>query len=311
MAKPTRKIDRLLDAQAAQDEQDASIQLYGERARDMRFLHVVLAQCGLPYRNQDADTYQRQNGNLSLLLSAGELLNPKSKNWEKQGLPYGSRPRLLMLHLCTEAVRTQSASIEIGSSMSGLMVDLGLTVTGGKTGSIGRFKDQLNRLAASRIQFGRISGNVARMVNPAPMIEHFDVWFPTEPGQRILWPSELKLGKAFFESLQESALPVDLHAVRALQASSMKLDIYTWLAHRLCRIPGNKPSLISWEALRQQFGQDFASTPQGDRNFRAEFRKDLAAVKAVYRDANVSEGPDGRLELRQSKPPIPKIVIGK
>ena len=37
--------------------------------------------------------------------------------------------------------------IPVGDSMSAFMKDLGLKVTGGKQGTVGRFKDQLNRLA--------------------------------------------------------------------------------------------------------------------------------------------------------------------
>lgn len=57
-----------------------------------------------------------------------------------------------MIHLCTAAKLQKIPLVEIAHSMSDLMRDLGLGVTGGKTGRITRFKDQLNRLAATRMQ---------------------------------------------------------------------------------------------------------------------------------------------------------------
>ena len=276
----------------------------------MRFLHVVLAQCGLPYKNPgDIPLFQRTNGNTTLLLTPGALMGPDGKAI-LPGLPYGPKPRLLMLHLCTQAVRFQTATVEIGTSMSGLMTDLGLAVTGGARGSIRSFKEQMNRLAATHVQFGRVADGHASTFNPAPMIQKMDVWFPTEYKQRTLWPTVLRLSDSFFESLRENAMPLDIHAVRALQSSAMKLDIYTWLSHRLCRVPVNKPSLISWAALKQQFGQEFADTPQGHANFKSDFRLGLKAVKAVYRDADISES-EGRVVLRQSKPPVSKVVEGR
>lgn len=304
----TTHVHRLLDAREAQDVAE---QLYGDGARDMRFLHVVLAQCGLPYKNPgNVPLFQRTNGNTTLLLTPGALMGPDGKA-VLPGLPYGPKPRLLMLHLCTQAVRYQTPTVEIGNSMSGLMADLGLAVTGGVRGSIRSFKEQMNRLASTHVQFGRIADGQASTFNPAPMIERMDVWFPTEAKQRTLWPTVLRLSDSFYESLRENAMPLDLHAVRALQSSAMKLDIYTWLSHRLCRVPANKPSLISWAALKQQFGQDFADTSEGSSSFKQQFRAALTAVKAVYRDANIAETKDGRVELRQSKPPISKVLAGK
>ena len=75
-----------------------------------------------------------------------------------------------MIHLCTEAVRRQTATIPIADSMSAFMRELGLSVTGGAKGTIGRFKEQLNRLAAARLQIGISFGDHATTINPAPMI---------------------------------------------------------------------------------------------------------------------------------------------
>jgi hypothetical protein len=286
---------------------DAAVELYGDDPADLRYLHVVLAQCGLPYREPDKGQqfYEKRNGRISIVLTPGVLIDPKTRRPAMQGIPYGAKPRLLMIHLCTVATKTKSPEVEVSHSMSAFMKDLGLAVSGGKQGSISRFKDQLNRLAATRMQLLFADEERASMVNPAPPISRYDVWFPKDPEQRILWPNTVTLSPEFFESLQDAnALPLEGRAIRALQHSAMALDIYTWLAHRLRRIPRHKPASISWEALQEQFGPEYAST----RKFRQVFRVALGQVMAVYTDARVELVP-ASVTLRHSPAPIASRTI--
>ena len=39
------------------------------------------------------------------------------QEWVQQPLPYGTTPRLVMVHLSSEAIRTQEPPVEIGDSM--------------------------------------------------------------------------------------------------------------------------------------------------------------------------------------------------
>lgn len=277
----------------------------------LSYLHVVMAQCGLPYSDPGDDRfYQRTNGNVALALTPGVLKNPKTGLMEMQGIPYGAKARLLVIHLCTEAVVRQSPEIDVEHSMSAFMKKgLNIAVTGGKKGTIGLFKEQLNRLTASRIQFFHVQsepgGDRNITMNPAPMIQSHDVWFPKDPEQRMLWPSTVKLSKEFFVALQEHALPLDPRAVRALKGSAMALDVYFWLTHRLCRIPSAHPVEISWLALQGQFGSDYGYGSM--RSFQQTFKEALTKVLAVYRDAKVLDIGSRGLELRLSRPPVPKI----
>jgi hypothetical protein len=282
---------------------DAADEIMGNPdADEMAFLHTVLAQCGLPYREPNVPHYVKQNGAASLVVSPGHLLNPETKELTLQGIPYGAKPRLLMIHLCTEAIRTGEATIPVGDSMSAFMQELGLKVTGGKRGSIGRFKEQLNRLAASRMQFAFDFGDTQTTLNPAPLIKRFDVWFPTDPGQRVLWPSEVTLSGEFFDSLRNHALPLDPRAIGALQHSARALDIYTWLANRLTRVTGRNGDKVSWAALHAQFGADVTDR----RTFRRQFNTAMKQALAVYPKAKV-ESEDGGIRLRKSAPPIKRL----
>lgn len=285
---------------------DAAAEIMGEPdADELAFLHTVLAQCCLPYREPHSRDYFHRNGKASLVVSAGHLLDNDTKEPVLQGVPYGAKPRLLMTHLCTEAVRSRSPIIPVGDSMSAFMRELGLKVSGGKRGSIGRFKEQLNRLAASRMQLMFDFGDSGTTLNPAPLIKRFDVWFPSDARQRVLWPSEVTLSDEFFDSLQGHALPLDPRALRALQHNARALDVYTWLAHRLPRVKKRNGAKVSWAALHGQFGNDV----QDWKTFRRDFKTALHKAVAVYPDAKV-EMEDGGLRLRSSKPPIRRKLVG-
>jgi hypothetical protein len=145
----------------------------------------------LPYRAPDnATEYIRRNGRAALIVQAGFLLDPATREPKKQGLPYGAKPRLLLIHACSEAIRRQSAVIPIADSMSAFMRELGLPVTGGLRGSIGIFKEQLNRLAAARLQIIWAGDDRGSTINTTPF-RRLDVWFPRDPHQRVLWPPRL------------------------------------------------------------------------------------------------------------------------
>lgn len=284
---------------------DASVEIMGEPdPDDLAFLHVVLAQCSLPYREPASGTrdHIRRNGRASLIVTAGHLFHPKTGEPLLQGIPYGAKPRLLMIHLCTEAVRRQTATIPIADSMSAFMRELGLSVTGGAKGTIGRFKEQLNRLAAARLQIGISFGDHATTINPAPMIQRFDVWFPEDHRQRTLWPSEVMLSSEFFDSLKGHALPLDPRAIRALQHSARALDVFVWLAHRLPRVKGRNGDRVSWTALQTQFGPDQTDA----KTFRRDLLTAMRQVLAAYPAAKV-EQVNGGLLLRRSAPPIKRL----
>jgi hypothetical protein len=156
---------------------------------DIWFIHTVLAQCFLPYRDPKKDTWHRKNGEFSIFLQAGVVEDPTQKEgYRGVGLPYGPKPRLFQSYICTQVIKQQSPVIPVERSMSAMMQELGLQVTGGNRGTIKPFKEQITRFG---LQFypcrPRPSGNEATYQTPP--IKRFDVWFPTDPKQETLWPS--------------------------------------------------------------------------------------------------------------------------
>lgn len=278
---------------------------------NLQHIHSVLALCGLPYKRPEEGTshFVRRYGRNSLALTAGMLTNPATGNMEAQGLPYGPKARLLLLHLCSEAIRQKSPVIEIADSLTAFIRDLGFPVTGGARGSLKQFKEQLNRLAACHMQIGMWdpATGAARTINAAP-VESFDVWLPNHPDQKVLWTSTLTFDDRFYKSLMNHALPVDMRAARAFAGSARKLDLLFWLGYRLRSI--TRPYLLTWENLHTQFGQGTTSL----RSFRQEFKADLASMMEVFPKLPLKLGEEG-MRMYPSDPARllipPKQRIGK
>lgn len=265
------------------------------------FLHTVMCQVGMPRRATEARVFERQNGPFSILLEAGKLWT--GKEWQLQSLPYGTTPRLVMVHLSSEAIRTRNRRVELGDSMRQFLLTLGIQTNGGARGGYTMFRKQMDALAACRVTIGMQAEGRVVTVDAKP-IKRFEAWLQHDGPQQSLWPGVLELSSDFYETLAQHAVPLDYRALSALKHSALGLDVYTWLAHRLCRIRQANGVMLSWENLRDQFGQEYASS----KDFKREFRDILRQVWLVYPDARIEEVAGG-IRLFESPPPISKTQI--
>ncbi len=273
---------------------DAAEQIQAGPPDDIDFLHAILAQVGLPRRRQEGDTFERTSGSASLQLRSGDLWDGKA--WIRQPLPYGTRPRLALIHLGTEAVRTRSRAIDVGHSVREFLLRLGVMTDGRE---YARFRTQMKALAACEMRLGM--GQSTTRFQP---IETFEAWLHPTGQQTTLWPGTIELSERFYETLIEHAVPLDHRALAALKHSALALDVYAWLAHRLHRVKGDGARL-SWSNLKDQFGQEYGEL----RDFKREFRKALRQALAVYPDARI-EDMVGGVKLLPSKAPVPRLRIG-
>ena len=65
------------------------------------------------------------------------------------------------------------------------------------------------------------------------MVAGFELWFPKDSRQRVLWPSIVHLSQEYFDSLKRHAVPLNESDLTALAHTALGLDIYAWLAQRL------------------------------------------------------------------------------
>jgi hypothetical protein len=277
---------------------DARDRITAEPPEDISFQHAILAQVALPRRDVKAPVWERIVGAAALRVEAGALWS--GQKWIQQPIPYGTRARLALIHLSTEAVRTRSPEVDMGSAY-GFMSELGIMPSGPGYGSL---KKQLKAISACTMALGwsSTSGDSVVTTHRFQPIDTFEAWTVREGTQTELWPSRIQLSQRFFETLCQHAVPLDKRALAALTHTALGLDIYTWLAHRLHRVRfgGTK---VPWSKLHEQFGG-----PHDSRGFKKEFRRALRQVAAVYPEARIEEEPGG-LMLRPSPPPVPKRQV--
>lgn len=266
------------------------------------FQHSVLCQTFLPTRNlgDDVRDWQQKQGNVSLLIQAGKAMN-KDGVFENVGLPYGTKSRLILAHINSQAIKTQSKIIDVEDSMSAFIKRIGLNLDGY---SIKEVKEQLRRLSTSRLSLGYSDG-VMGVQYELQIVSAFDLWFPKDERQRVLWPSSLQLSQDYFDSLLNHAIPLDERALGALANNTMALDIYAWLAQRLHRIEKGNHQFVSWVNLWEQFGQNY----QRIRDFRRDFLKNLNTVVIQYPFAKIEILKEKGLNLHHSPPPIEKKIM--
>lgn len=244
-------------------------------AEDIRHLHSVLAICGLPYERIPVEVreFRRVQGNMGIQVQAGSTLLPNG-TWVDQPLPFGPKARLILMHLCSEAIRQKSPTIEIAETFTAFVREMGFSDSGGKKGPLTAFKEQLNALAKCSIRISSTEPNRMKSKQFFP-IEDMEVWLSADDRQKSLWPSTVTFSSVMYDSLQRHALPVNARVVKAFQGSARKLDIYFWLGWRIYNI--NEPLAIGWDAIAEQFGTGFAR----QRDFRAKFNDEISHIKEV------------------------------
>jgi hypothetical protein len=263
------------------------------------FMAKFLVQTTLPHSKQTGTQYVRTDGNLTLRIT----------DVGATGLPYGSYPRLILIWMTTEAVRTGNRELELGSSLSRFMAQLGLHATGGHWGTIPRFRDQMQRLVGAAISTrwsSEANGQNHTGGENLLIADRFHLWWTPQklpikrPGK-----SSVTLSVSFFEQLVAAPVPLDLRAIRALKRSPLALDLYAWATRRVSYL--SRPTLIPWESLRRSFGAGYADTPQGRSSFRGKAVEAFRRVVMVYPELKIESHENGLL-LRPSNPHIPKVL---
>lgn len=288
--KQSELVRHTLDAQA--------VVLTEEPQGDPQFLHSVLCQLGLPRNPTTARSFERTSGRASLSLQAGRSFD--GLRWSDQPLPSGTRPRLVLIHLCSEAVRRQSVDVDIGNSVRDFLRKLQID-TGGE--SMAQFRRQMQALSVCHMTLAVITPRGPAQVDAKP-IDAFQAWYTDEAGQRALWPGYLRLTDKFFASLVEHAVPLEPEAIGKLQNSALALDVYSWLAHRLCRVREAGGIDLSWGALKEQFGQEYGDP----KNFKRKFLDAVGKARDVYQDARIEQVVGG-LRLFPSAPPVRRSAV--
>lgn len=257
------------------------------------FVYSGWAQCALPHRRLADDApWEISADRIRLVVEPGRRPARDNGPLEWVGVPFGSHARLILLYLQTEALKTGSREIELGRSLREWLRRIGVSV-GGRTGLL--VKEQAERISRCRLTFhlqGRTTGLINQsIVDRALFIED------TDDRQGRLTLETAKLSEGFFEQLRRHPVPLEEAAIRAINNNPAALDAYLWLAYRLHILSG--PKLITWKALKGQFGVGFKEL----HHFKHKWRDTLNLALAVYPAANV-DMVDAGVVLKPSRPPV-------
>ena len=272
---------------------DAAAGYMSDEDSGIGFLYSGWAQAALPHKRlPNHQPWQVRTDRASLVVEPGRKANADG-SFEWIGVPYGSRARLIMLYLQTEALRTQSREIELGRSLRAWLKKMGIA-PGGK--SITDVKEQAERITRCRLTFeiqqkGRSALVQQLIVDKALFTDESE----DSGGSHFL--ERTKLSETFYQQLLAHPVPIEEAAIRAINRHSMALDIYCWLAYRL-HVLSHETS-ISWKALHAQFG---AGVRRID-HFRETFCEQLELATAVYPAAKIGVRATG-LVLSPSRPPV-------
>ena len=267
-----------------------------EADSDLGFMARLMALCSLPRTNPgNRLQYVRRNGPYSLVMIAGGL----------NKLPYGNLPRLLLAWVSTEAVRTQSREISLGSSLAEFMRKLGINSdSGGSRGERTRLRNQMDRLFSATVQLIYKDERVEARVSSSVADRTAFWWNERKPDEPVLFDSKIRLGEDFYNEIVSHPVPIDMNTLKALKRCSLGLDLYLWLIYRTFAL--RAPLRLSWRHLYHQFDST-PSQPVDKRavqKFRLKVLRELKKIKLAWQELNYTTAP-GVLILLPSTPSIP------
>lgn len=274
------------------------------------FLHSALCAMSLPVRRPKDENAAiiRQDGAYTLVINPKPVVTSvdEGSRLKVLGVPFGSLPRLILIHIMTEAVRTQSRNIVLGKTFTEWMRRLGYSnVSYGPRGTATLIKEQLDRLLACewmiRWDSTDVQGEREFAIKEIKLTNNYH-GLDQKNGSFL---REIMMTEGFFGHLCEHAVPLNEHAIRQLRDSATALDLYTWLAYRLPRISGRKPALLSWNQVATHFGNDGKNM----RKFRQTVREAWDRhVSAVYPEARCDFGTSA-VRLHSSPAPMQKKLV--
>ena len=73
------------------------------------FMHLIFCQLGLPRSHCDKTIFERECGNLKIIVEIERSMNSEESNLF---IPYGPAPRLLLMHICKQVTLLKKIEID-------------------------------------------------------------------------------------------------------------------------------------------------------------------------------------------------------
>jgi Plasmid encoded RepA protein len=277
---------------------EAAASYMSDEDSSIGFLYSGWCQAALPHKRlPDDQGWQVEGDRLCLIVEPG-MKRGTSGQPVHVGVPFGSRARLILIYLQSEALRTSSREVVLGQSLRNWLERMQIPVCGKNFNAV---REQTERISRCRLTFEIRKGNRVGMasqniVDTAIFLDPVD-----DDGQQgSLFAQNARLSEAFFEGLKRHPVPIEEAAIGALSNNSQAMDVYVWLAYRLHSLA--KPTPLSWRALKTQFGIGVTAL----NNFKIRFLPNLKLALAVYPAAKVEDDGERGLILHPSPAPVAK-----
>lgn len=293
--------------------QDFEVYITDPDNDNLAFIARELVLCTLPHSDPgDVPAWSRTNGNFTLTIRPGW-------NREKQevyGYPYGTIPRLILVWMVTEILRTKSRRLELGNSLSDFMETLGLNSSNGSTkakrSDARRLNQQIDRLINSIISFeysvsnenGRGRAWVNMQVAPKGVL-----WWDHKDPDAIDFGSWIDVGEDFFNAILQNPYPLDIRVLRQIKNSALGIDLYMILNREAYRAYSEKkPRFLAWEWLYIQTGNEYNQNDDGLRNFRKKSIEQIKQILDVHSGLKIEiqkgrKGQKSGLVIRETSTP--------
>ncbi|MCM8738522.1 replication protein RepA [Azospirillum sp. A1-3] len=272
---------------------DIAAAMLAETEDSLGICHAGFALTALPHKDTKEALWRRDGHRVTLHVESG-----RERDGSAIGIPYGSKARMILIYLQTQAVRERSRQVELGRSMRAWLTAMGMANTGGATYRL--VAEQAKRIGACRLTFFTDIGGGELRTNGSFVESEFSlIGALNDEAQPSLWQETVVLNDAFYRSLVDHPVPVSETALKHIGNKSLAIDVYIWLAYRLHVL--TKPTAVSWPAMFGQFGAGFAQM----KHFKPSFSDALRDALAAYPDARVKV-EEGGLLLHPSRPPIAK-----
>lgn len=288
-----------LKADLEREVVEAAADYMSDEVGGISSLYAGWCMANLPHKRlHDDQIWEVRSENVRLVVEPGRRpARGFDGELELVGVPYGSKARLILIYLQTEALRIGTPEVRLGKSMRAWMARMGVSIGGTNFAMV---REQAERISRCRLTFHVRRGAGVGLSNQSIIDDA--MFLPADDGQGDLFAETARLSDNFFRHLKKHPVPVEESAVSAISNNSMALDAYVWLAYRLHALDSSTP--VSWMALRGQFGLGVGRLD----NFRRMFKDSLALAMAVYPDARVDVNQEG-VVLHPSRPPVtPKAI---
>ena len=304
-----------------QRQYELALRPSGDGDLDVSFLHSSFCLSGLPLRalarrskqsptgstlpadalpRKEIQTFHRRGTACSLTINTPTL--PLSENGELTiGVPYGSRARILMLWITTEAQRQRDTGnrwMEFGSIRSWIN-QMGISYC---SETINALKDQLIRLSFANFTMTLNQNSMMYFKNDilfeSGVFHEQDLeYYAADDLPNVRMPIGLELSqKAFERFTRDNAIPIPTQSLHGIANNSMAIDLFVYFCYKLRQIPPGEMSMVTWKNIIGQFGN---GEPKSLflQSFRGSIDKAIGALTCARIDVD-----DEGLRLHHAPP---------